>query len=334
MPAPILYVQVDTNRATLTYRAEGIVLAPSSASGKVPPSGTSLRDALEARIGIGPLALSQSPISQSLRAAVQGKQDLQRAAQEAAAEAAGLARKRLLTLFLSRDVRERAAAAAARAEAVAREAADPVILHLVHAGSKGAVATLWERVFLSGLEAVQSRQVWDVVGQAAVDRQRERTTASTSIERTEVRCSEGNPGFLGCDRRVLCFGNANGKPLFLFPTFLMVGTDPATCTVIDLGRLQVEIESVRFHETGVLPTDATRVGSTWKYANRDGGPDRRFVDNCQIPIARYIKLSLSTSTGLRESYMFSNAAAGERFGMALQALVAKLRGLTSRVEAT
>jgi hypothetical protein len=41
------------------------------------------------------------------------------------------------------------------------------------------------------------------------------------------------------------------------------------------------------------------VGTTWWYVNRDGGHDRRFNDNRQLPVVQYDVLNISAPRGLR-----------------------------------
>ena len=36
----------------------------------------------------------------------------------------------------------------------------------------------------------------------------------------------------------------------------------------------------------------------WKYVNKNGGPDRRFNDNRQIPVCRYGEINLKSSDGI------------------------------------
>jgi len=50
-----------------------------------------------------------------------------------------------------------------------------------------------------------------------------------------------------------------------------------------------------FRETDPKPMDATLVGSTWVYVNRNGTPDKRFNNNRQIPIFEYSELSLEST---------------------------------------
>ena len=65
------------------------------------------------------------------------------------------------------------------------------------------------------------------------------------------------------------------------------------------------------------------VGRTWRYVNKKGGPDRRFKDNCEIPICAYEQVHLSSSTGLNEVIQLSCRGAGA----ALSAAFSSLQGL-------
>ncbi|TDE35441.1 hypothetical protein E1B25_17530 [Antarcticimicrobium sediminis] len=43
------------------------------------------------------------------------------------------------------------------------------------------------------------------------------------------------------------------------------------------------------------PSDATMVGQTWKYVNKNGSPDRRFKDNRQLPICLFQEMAWSAT---------------------------------------
>lgn len=57
-------------------------------------------------------------------------------------------------------------------------------------------------------------------------------------------------------------------------------------------------ERTRFIEHESVPGDAQVIDHTWQYVNRNGGPDRRFKNNRQLPICAYSQLNLSTHSGL------------------------------------
>jgi hypothetical protein len=69
--------------------------------------------------------------------------------------------------------------------------------------------------------------------------------------------------------------------------------------------LRINYQPSRFIEDGRVPSDAQVVDYTWQYANRKGGPDRRFNNNRQLPVCLYDSLHLSSPSGLNELFEFS-----------------------------
>jgi hypothetical protein len=51
---------------------------------------------------------------------------------------------------------------------------------------------------------------------------------------------------------------------------------------------------LEYVEQESLPSDATVIGQTWKYVRRDGGADRRFNNNRQLPIVKYGVVAFSS----------------------------------------
>jgi len=62
----------------------------------------------------------------------------------------------------------------------------------------------------------------------------------------------------------------------------------------------------RFIENGGVPADATVVDHTWRYVNKNGGPDRRFNNNRQLPVLQLGVLVLTSSKGLNIQLNTSN----------------------------
>ncbi|TIO57486.1 MAG: hypothetical protein E5X98_20230 [Mesorhizobium sp.] len=59
---------------------------------------------------------------------------------------------------------------------------------------------------------------------------------------------------------------------------------------------------------------------TWAHPNKNGGPDKRFRDNRQIPVCRYEALRFSSPSGLNELVEFSKTNVSQPFCQALLAL--------------
>jgi hypothetical protein len=84
--------------------------------------------------------------------------------------------------------------------------------------------------------------------------------------------------------------------------------------------LQLSYQDSRFIEEGSVPRDASVVAHTWRYVNKNGGPDRRFNDNRQLPICLYEVLHLRSASGLNELVEFSRMGVAQPFAAALDAL--------------
>ncbi len=90
---------------------------------------------------------------------------------------------------------------------------------------------------------------------------------------------------------------AGRSALFFLPDRLLV-QDGNRFTDVSYEHLQVFQTTVRFIESGAPPGDGTVVDTTWTYVNKDGGPDRRFNNNRQLPVMLYARVVLGTATGL------------------------------------
>ena len=69
-----------------------------------------------------------------------------------------------------------------------------------------------------------------------------------------------------------------------------------------------------------VPSGTQVVGSTWRYVNRNGGPDRRFKDNAELPVVLYEEIELSSGTGLREVLQLSQRGLGQELSSAVRRL--------------
>ena len=107
---------------------------------------------------------------------------------------------------------------------------------------------------------------------------------------------------------------------FLPDRMLVVGA--RTVASVPYSALTVQCETVRFIEDGRVPRDATVVDRTWTYVNKNGGPDRRFSHNPQLPVCAYDQIRLTSPTGLHEVLQVSRRGGG----VALRSAMEVMRG--------
>ena len=82
-------------------------------------------------------------------------------------------------------------------------------------------------------------------------------------------------------------------------------------------EMNVTTKQVDFIETLIVPSDATQVGRSWKYAKRDGSPDLRRKDNRELPVFRYGLVTMKMNQ-YRLGILVSNLDKAEAFASAVR----------------
>jgi hypothetical protein len=91
--------------------------------------------------------------------------------------------------------------------------------------------------------------------------------------------------------------SSGSNSLYLLPDRVLVKSGRKWSDV-GYEHLKATASTTRFIEDERPPRDSQRVGTTWRYANVKGGPDRRFKNNHQLPIMLYGQLQPSSPHGL------------------------------------
>lgn len=84
---------------------------------------------------------------------------------------------------------------------------------------------------------------------------------------------------------------------------------------VSYSGIQKSLSEVSFREDGPVPGDAQVVDYTWQFVNKNGGPDRRFKDNRQIPVVRYGALNFTCSDRLQIKLQVSSFQAALEFAV-------------------
>jgi len=89
------------------------------------------------------------------------------------------------------------------------------------------------------------------------------------------------------------------QSLYFFPDLLLV-LEGRTAGGVSYEHLNVSAGVTNFVESETVPSDAQIVKHTWRYVNKNGGPDRRFNNNRQLPVALYQELRFSSANSLNK----------------------------------
>lgn len=160
--------------------------------------------------------------------------------------------------------------------------------------------------------------VWRVTTQVLSRDTKYTAGAGSTLDRTPTRITFNDPR-LASNLPTIWVWAAGGALCLLPDRMLFFG--PAGVSSLDYASAQATARNVDFRESARVPPDATLVGSTWQYVNKNGSPDRRFANNRQLPILRYSELSFRHPK-LSFQLEFSKMGTGEMLARTVDGLAA------------
>lgn len=165
------------------------------------------------------------------------------------------------------------------------------------------------------------RKLWHIESKASVSNLSEikkNAGATSIIKRKSVAIKEGLPPYVKTNVNIPSVPCGN-ETLYFFPDKLLVFTSNGVGAV-SYKNLNINTNPSRFIEEESLPGDAQVVGTTWRYVNKKGGPDKRFKNNRQLPIAQYHQVDFTSQSGLNERIHASKFGSADRLPLAVAEL--------------
>ena len=137
-----------------------------------------------------------------------------------------------------------------------------------------------------------TKNSWRLKSKVALSDWKRNAGSNTSLIRHSAKIGKQNPNLIKTNVDVWGV-DAGSIKLYLLPDRFFVFQD-GVYSAIPYNEIQASLQDMEYVEQDSLPSDATVIGKTWKYVRRDGGPDRRFNNNRQLPIVRYGVVVFST----------------------------------------
>jgi hypothetical protein len=169
-----------------------------------------------------------------------------------------------------------------------------------------------------GAALQSSQRLWHITSSSRTADYKYNAGATSLLKRTSIGCRPGTLGRLRLNIEPWSIPVGPQQLLFL-PDQLLVLEDSGLAGV-PYDELSATTDVTRFIETEGQPRDARQVGSTWRYANKDGGRDRRFNNNRQIPIMEYGEIQLRSKSGMNIIVQVSSPAAAAAAAQAVNSL--------------
>ncbi len=177
---------------------------------------------------------------------------------------------------------------------------------------------------LVGFEQLRkSHKLWQVDTTTAVQNSKYHGGATYLQTRKPVNSLLGMPSFLHLNRTVPMLVGPK-QSLYFLPDVILV-VQGRHVGAVSYYHLNFAWRETSFIEDETPARDSTQIGTTWKFVNKAGGPDRRFAQNRQLPILQISELRFQSSTGLNELIQASNVACANAFVKGLATLMQGVR---------
>lgn len=147
-------------------------------------------------------------------------------------------------------------------------------------------------------ELRKAKKVWHVSAKGKTRDAKYHAGANELIQRTQVTVEFKNPPFVKTNIPTPSVPVGKQR-LYFFPDRVLV-FESKNVGAVSYENLNIQLDEIQFIEIGNVPHDSKVIGKTWQYVNKKGGPDKRFKDNRELPIALYQSMHFGSPTGLNE----------------------------------
>jgi|GEM_PF-4973838 len=131
----------------------------------------------------------------------------------------------------------------------------------------------------------QSEKVWEIAIRNRINDIKRNAGASHSITKHVCTVDKLSPSYIKANTSILRFKLHNQTVYILPDKFIVIKN--RIIEFYDITKMDIATSVENQVETHSVPSDATKISSTWLYVNKNGMPDRRFNNNHQVPICQY-----------------------------------------------
>ena len=154
------------------------------------------------------------------------------------------------------------------------------------------------------------QRIWHIPSKGEVRDGKYHAGANELVRRTRIHVGFDAPPLVKTNIPTPSLSVGTQK-LYFFPDRLLI-FEKSSIGGVSYSEVGIHIDTTAFIEDQGVPSDSETIGQTWRYVNKKGGPDRRFKDNRELPIARYEVVHLTTTSGLNELLHVSRVGTFQR----------------------
>lgn len=161
-------------------------------------------------------------------------------------------------------------------------------------------------------------RIWNIDTAGRTDDWKRNAGAGRILTRKRAHVAQGVPGVIKTNISVPSI--IGGKQSLYFLPDIVLIVEGKRAGALAYEQLDVLWNTTVFIEEEGVPSDGQVVGHTWKFVNKNGGPDRRFKDNRQLPKLLYQQMGLQGAGGLQKILHISKVSERAGFDAALNAM--------------
>ncbi|NET71395.1 MAG: DUF4236 domain-containing protein [Sphaerospermopsis sp. SIO1G2] len=161
-------------------------------------------------------------------------------------------------------------------------------------------------------------KLWHIESEGQVYDRKYHGGASGIIDRKPTVIGKTAPQFLKTNIVVPVLG-VGKQTMHFFPDRVLI-YETGKVGAVSYQNLDVQTFISNFIEDKGVPKDSRVVDRTWQYVNKNGGPDRRFANNPEIPVVEYEYVHFRSGSGLNEQICLSKVGASDGLAQAIKQL--------------
>jgi hypothetical protein len=169
--------------------------------------------------------------------------------------------------------------------------------------------------FVAAFEAYfSSRRIWQYTSRSFTHDLKRNAGANWVMDRKLASAATDTEKVFRTNLSLPTIQMENKKIVFL--PDLVVLTDDKSVAAFKYHDVRIAQDLVRFRESEAVPPDAQVIDHAWQYQNKNGGPDRRFKNNIQIPVCLYEEVGFGVGDGGGRVFVKSSATDFVKFKQA------------------
>jgi hypothetical protein len=183
---------------------------------------------------------------------------------------------------------------------------------------EGVIARISDALSAAFIELMQCKVTWIVHAEGRTTDWKRNAGATSLAGRKQISLHFGKPTCIRGRKKFPAF-HIGSDQLYLLPDAALAVVRGEVASV-NYRELEFSSHVVQFIEEGRVPSDATIVEHTWRYVNKSGGPDRRFINNRQLPVCLYGEVAFHSAGGLNYKVQVSKSSAIDSLYKVIEAL--------------